>query len=77
MLQIETATVYRAAGRRFFTKDAAIHALAKQKYKQKHPCECSGVDEDYCGLHPGEPNADKAIRRLTKIYKKAARKVKQ
>jgi len=39
---IETATVYRAAGRRWFTKKAAINAEARAMIKKR--CECGKPD---------------------------------
>jgi hypothetical protein len=54
---IEQATVYRAGGRRWFTRRAAIKAYAHAKFKAKHPCECergeysSGYPGYECGAH--------------------------
>ena len=38
MVIVETATVYRAGGRRWFTKRAAYRALAKEAVNKR--CEC-------------------------------------
>ena len=78
MVIIETATVYRAGGRRYFTKRAACTALARTKLKER--CECDYCDHDElpgspredlpCSLH-AYPRHEKIMRRLTRIYMKA------
>ena len=47
----ESATVYRAGGRRWFTKRAALRAYARRKFKAKHRCECE--QGDYGSGYPG------------------------
>jgi hypothetical protein len=47
----EQATVYRAGGRRWFTRQAAIKAYAGAKWRAKHPCECE--HGDYASGYPG------------------------
>lgn len=76
---IETATVYRVGGRRYFTKRAAVAAEIRKKLKER--CECDYCDhpempschtEDLpCGYHDGSDRAVKIIRRLTRAYMKA------
>ena len=57
LFTVESATVYRAGGRRYFTKSAALRQYAKTKFKAKHPCECehpdpsSGYPGYNCGVH--------------------------
>lgn len=54
---VETATVYRAGGRRWFTQDAALKAYARAQFRAKHTCECEQSDyaDGYggytCGVH--------------------------
>jgi hypothetical protein len=56
---IEPATVYRAGGRRWFSRRAAIRAYARAKFRAKHPCECeqpdysSGYGGFICPVHDG------------------------
>lgn len=71
----EQATVYRAGGRRYFTKRAAVNALVRAKLKEK--CACDYVDhEDYgredlpCSLH-ASPRHETIVRRLTRVYMNA------
>lgn len=47
----EQATVYRAGGRRWLTRKAAIKAYAAAKFRKKHPCECE--QSDYASGYPG------------------------
>lgn len=53
----ETARVWRAAGRRWFTKQAAERAEAKAWVFTKRPCDCSSPEPEYgdggytCHLH--------------------------
>jgi hypothetical protein len=48
---VEQATVYRAGGRRWLTRKAAIKAYAAAKFRRKHPCECE--QGDYASGYPG------------------------
>ena len=54
---VEQATVYRAGGRRWFTRSAAEKAYAAAKFRAKHRCECehpdysSGYSGYTCGVH--------------------------
>ena len=48
---VEQATVYRAGGRRWFTRKAAIKAYASAKFRTKHSCECE--QGDYASGYPG------------------------
>jgi hypothetical protein len=75
-VSIETATVYRGGGRRYFTKRAAVRAEARAKLKER--CDCDYCDhpempgrptEDLpCKYHDGSERADKILRRLTRLY---------
>ncbi|HMB92545.1 MAG TPA: hypothetical protein VKP65_16950 [Rhodothermales bacterium] len=74
------ATVYRGGNRRFFSLDAAAHAAARAKIKER--CECDTVDHGAMGIESitcwyHEPeNYDVLTRRLARIYKKAYFKAK-
>lgn len=73
----ETATVYRAptAGRRYFTKSAAIHAEACAIIKRKHET----VNDPGDHITPGEfwfwrtdlPRAEVLLRRMKRLVKRA------
>lgn len=71
-MQKETATVFKAAGRRWLTKRAAGRAEARAKIKKR--CECEKGDEvtpPYaCHYHSDYDRYTKMIRRLGKIYEK-------
>ena len=83
-ITIETATVYRGGGRRWFTKSAAIHAEAKAAYnksvKAKGLCECGsqfihgyGEVNDYCRYHDRtEPVYGRYIRYAEHCIKKVS-----
>lgn len=62
----ETATVYKGAHRRFFSKRAALKSFAWAMWKKKHPCECEGDVGFNCGRH-GE-YAEVRIERLVKKW---------
>ena len=73
---IETATVYRGGGRRWFTVQAACRAEARAKLKLN--CDCDYCDhpempgcptEDLpCQYHDGSERAAKILRRMTRLY---------
>lgn len=75
-MQVETATVYRGGGRRWFTKKAACRADARARLKEG--CECDYCDHPEmpgagrehlpCHYHDGSERATKILRRLTRIY---------
>ena len=74
---IETATVYRGGGRRWFTQAAACRAEARARLKVD--CGCDYIDhEGYgrqylpCALHHPD-RYPKIVRRLTRIYIAAAK----
>jgi len=79
MIQIETATVYRGGGRRYFTKRAAVVAEARAKLRER--CDCDYCDHPErpgcpteqlpCQYHDGSERAEKILRRLTRIYMNA------
>jgi hypothetical protein len=73
---VETAKVYRAGGRRWFTKRAACRALAKQIINER--CECEPDDrwgdDSYditpgitCWYHKDHDRLEKIIRRMARI----------
>ena len=74
----ETAIIYRANGRRYFSKRSACIAMAREKIKSR--CECDKDDWSNDILTPGyachyHRNADrfaKMIRRLARIYSKSS-----
>lgn len=71
-MQKETATVYRAAGRRWLTKRAAGQAEARAKIRQR--CECERGDVDVpgytCHYHNDHGRYMKILRRLGKMYER-------
>lgn len=79
MIKAETATVYRAGGRRYLTLRAAASAAAREKIA--HNCDCDYCDhpempgaptEDLpCKYHNGSEHAQKVHHRLTRIYLRA------
>jgi len=52
-MKAETATVYRAGGRRWFTKKGAARAEARALYRNRHPCECELPSGFGAGSYPG------------------------
>lgn len=73
----ETATVYRAGGRRFLTRAAAYRRLASMRVRgsEKYTCECEAEVGFDCGLHTEENEAlvEKLIARLARWYARADR----
>jgi hypothetical protein len=77
-ITVETAIVFRAAGRRWFTKAAACRAAAKAKIRSK--CECEPPEAGYwhgkgagypgmvCEYHKDEQRYGKLVRRLARFY---------
>lgn len=72
MIAIETAKVYRANNRRFFTKRAALRYLAMGRLSKR--CECERPSND--GTYPGydckqheyfAKVADRFVRRYRKV----------
>lgn len=70
MVTAETATVYRAAGRRWLTKQGACRAAAKAKIRTR--CECERGDHITppcsCFYHADLERYEKIIRRLARMY---------
>jgi len=69
----ETATVFRAGRRRYFTKKAALRAYASARFRQKHPCECESPD--YSSGYPGYDCEsckvrDKVMTRYLRVLKR-------
>jgi len=71
-MQTETATVYRAAGRRWFTKKAAGRAEARAKIKQRCTCEKGdGITPGItCHYHEDWVRYMKMLNRLGKMYER-------
>ena len=76
-LGIESATVYRAAGRRWLTKGAACRALARKAVKAR--CECEPTHQwgpgsmdctpgQTCWYHADADRYRKIIRRMARMY---------
>ena len=61
---VEQAQVYRAGGRRYFSRAAAIRRYAKEKFFTKHPCECEAADyaDNYPGYNCGSHDAWEKVR---------------
>ena len=74
---VEQATVYRANGRRYFSRSSAIRGYAKGRIREKHPCECEGADYESnypgfdCGCHALR---EKVLPRFVRVIRKALRK---
>jgi hypothetical protein len=77
LLGVETAKVYRAGGRRWFTKRAACRALARQAVNERCECEpmvywgpgsCDFTPGQTCWYHKDPERLEKILRRLTRIY---------
>lgn len=74
---VETARVYRAGGRRFFSRAAAIRRYAKEKFFAKHPCVCEQPEHDsgYPGFDCGEHDRwEKVKPRYVRVIRKALRR---
>lgn len=78
MISVETAKVYRAGGRRFFTLRAAAVGAARAKLHAN--CDCDYIDhEGYgrqhlsCHYHDGSEHAEEVLRRLANLYMRAYR----
>lgn len=79
-IAVENAQVYKANGRRFFTKKAACRALAKQIINERCDCEpdtrwgdesCDITPGITCWYHKDPDRLEKIIRRLARIIKRA------
>jgi len=73
---VETAKIYKANGRRFFTKRAACRALAKQIINERCECEpdhrwgdgsCDLTPGMTCWYHKDADRLEKIIRRMARI----------
>lgn len=82
-IHIETAKVYRAGGRRWFTKKAACRARAREIISERCDCEpnvrwgdgsCDVTSGWTCWYHKNPQRLEKAIRRMTRIIEKALKK---
>lgn len=77
VIQSEQATVYCGGGRHWFTKRGAANAQAKSKIKTRCECEVNyhegyGVEHILCSYHVDRERFKKIVRRLARIYLKAA-----
>ncbi len=64
---VETATVYRGGGRRWFSRRAAVHAEAVAIIKRKHPTERFD-SETGDGFHWTElPRSEVLLRRVRRL----------
>lgn len=76
MIRTESAIVYKAGGRRFFTLKAAVRRAVRERLRAN--CECDYCDhpempgcptEDLpCKYHDNSPRALKIERRLSRLY---------
>lgn len=81
MISVETAKVYRAGGRRFFTLRAAAVGAAREKIRAN--CDCDYCDHSempgcptehlLCRYHDGSAHAEEVMRRLANLYMRAYR----
>lgn len=82
-VKAETATVYIGGGRRWLTLRTAARKEAHAKIIERHGCDCESGDHEtppvYCGWHPGGgvKEYETRLRRLSKIYIKAAKAAKE
>jgi hypothetical protein len=81
MIAVETATVYRAAGRRWLTRAAAIKALARAKIREHCYCEPAERDNNGNCYFPGvvcryhdEENYGRVMTRLARFYASVERR---
>jgi len=84
VIRAETATVYRAGGRRFLTLRSAVRGAVRKKLREK--CECDYCDhpempgcptEDFpCKYHDNSDRAQKIARRLGRMYVTAFRQAR-
>jgi len=69
----ETATVYRAAGRRYVTLRGAVYAAAVARIKAKYPSEQAEYENGmqyYPGFHWSElPRSKVLLRRVCRLIK--------
>lgn len=79
MVTEETARVWRAAGRRWFTKQSAERAEAKAWMFAKRPCDCSPPEPEYgdggvaCHVHDlDQAKFKRIVRRVVLRLRRAA-----
>jgi len=85
MIRVETATVYKAGGRRFLTLRAAVRKAVRERLSEK--CECDYCDHDElpgcptedlpCKYHDNSERAQKIQRRLGRLFVTAFRQSKE
>lgn len=68
MIEAVTATVYRGARRRYFTKEAAARSLARHSVNKHCECERHSHDEPgyTCELHRDTERYERLVEYLTK-----------
>lgn len=72
IVEIQTATVFKGGGRRFFTKRAAYRSAAKAKIRER--CECypddpiTGDPGESCEYHEDLEKWDRIVTRLARLY---------
>lgn len=75
---IETAIVYRGAGRRYFTKGGALRSFAKAAIKRRCDCErddpATGYPGNTCKYHQEWSGQSELIKRFCRLYKHAIQK---
>jgi hypothetical protein len=74
---VTTVWLAPTAGRRYFTKRAAIHAEARARIEKKYPTEKSETDDTgrttYGGWHwSSKPRADVLLRRVCRLVRNGA-----
>ncbi len=77
MITKETATVYRAAGRRWFTFRAACYAAARAKINTRCDCDPGWIEhgESYpgvaCDYHENQERYARLVKKLAAYYRKS------
>lgn len=69
VITVEPATVYKACGRRFFTKKAAAYHLVREIFKERCKCEPFEPETGWhygCKYHKDSSRLEELKRRLTK-----------
>jgi hypothetical protein len=69
-IEVQNATVFKAHGRRFFTKEAALNRCFWFRVREKYPCECEYETGYNCGVHKGNERFDKLHKRFLKIWRR-------
>lgn len=78
---VEMAKVYKARGRRFFSKAAAYRNAAWEMIEEKYPCDCEPAEPEVgapgvpCKTHDGDKFKLIAIRLGKRLQKNAKKGV--